>query len=49
MSHLNLTFEQSLTFLMQRRPAVCPNDGFQRLYRWDLKLKTDTPLEDPRR
>jgi len=30
MSHLNLTFEQSLTFVSQKRPAICPNDGFQR-------------------
>ena len=26
----NLPFEQTLQFLSQRRPAVCPNDGFQK-------------------
>ena len=25
-----MPFEQTLQFLSQRRPAVCPNDGFQR-------------------
>eukprot|EP00439_Symbiodinium_sp_Y106_P063615 s240_g9.t2 len=29
----NLPFEQTLQFLSQRRPAVCPNDGFQRQLR----------------
>jgi len=33
MAHLNLPFEQTLQFLSQRRPAVCPNDGFQRQLR----------------
>ena len=26
----NLTFEQCLTFVSAKRPAICPNDGFQR-------------------
>jgi len=29
MTHLNITFEQSLVFLSSRRRAVCPNDGFR--------------------
>lgn len=33
MSHLNLTFEQCLTFVSAKRPAICPNDGFQRQLR----------------
>eukprot|EP00746_Dinoflagellata_sp_MGD_P005782 gnl/MRDRNA2_/MRDRNA2_111205_c0_seq1.p1 gnl/MRDRNA2_/MRDRNA2_111205_c0~~gnl/MRDRNA2_/MRDRNA2_111205_c0_seq1.p1 ORF type:complete len:359 (-),score=52.78 gnl/MRDRNA2_/MRDRNA2_111205_c0_seq1:15-1091(-) len=29
MTHLDLTFKQALTFIVSRRKAACPNEGFQ--------------------
>ncbi|CAJ1338315.1 unnamed protein product, partial [Effrenium voratum] len=47
MSHLNLTFEQALCFVSQRRPAVCPNDGFQRqLRRFEHSKDRQTLAQD---
>lgn len=37
MVHLDLTFQQALTFLSSRRKAVCPNEGFVlQLRRWEI-------------